>query len=399
MAPSLRLNYVQDDNIRMTLQPHNTVHGSIIAPRLGVGRQSEAWGMTGSAEVARKRYSGEPDLDRDFKTFRLSSLSRMERSSFTLNASRVDDATVSEDQADTDVGRTTAQKSRRLESVQPAWSWSITERAQAQLSYQLSEASYVDGESVGLYDYQNRAVTATWSYLLSPRSQFFLTADYSKFRVPDTNIQSQAINGSNLILSTFTDVDSRTPAFRVGLSHTFSETMRGALTLGRRKTTTERSTITDVRALVDLSSQGRILGSQVTDNVGTTYSGDLNKKFDGIDVTATISRDITASGVGAQVERDALNLRLDHPFTARLKGSLVAGGSESRRIDDVASAATDIEQYSIQPALHWRWSQEADLSLSYRYNHLKRAQEAEAARSRAINLTFDYAWPKFSISR
>jgi hypothetical protein len=398
MAPAVSLSYELHDNIRMTLQPHDTVHGSVIAPRLNMGVQSEVWAITGLAEIARKRYSGEPDLDRDFETFRLSSRYRMERGSFTLNASRVNDATISGDQADIDVGRTTAQKSRRTETIQPAWNWSISERAELQLSYLLSETSYADGESSGLYGYQNRTATATWSYMLSPRSRFFLTANYSRFRVPERDLVSQIPASLPLFFTAIASVDSKTPGYRMGIDHVFSETMRGSLALGRRKTESERN---EYSCILDLFNNQYVcfLDQRETHDSGTTFSGDLKKQFENLDVTATISRDIAASGAGTEIEWDSLSLRFDRPFTARLNGALTVSGSESRHIADVVSATTDIKQYSIQPSLHWQWTREADLGVSYRYWHLSREGESQSVQSHTLYLSLVYTWNKFSISR
>jgi hypothetical protein len=227
--------------------------------------------------------------------------------------------------------------------------------------------------------------------MLSPLSQFFLTANYSKFRAPNTNIQTVTSDGFFTITSIFTDVESRTRSFKTGFNHVFSGTMQGTLMLGRRKTETERGVIQCLFFCVS--------GSQLTDDTGTTFSGDLKKQFEKLDVTATISRDLAASGTGTQVEWDSLSIRFDRPFTARLKGVLTVNGSESRRIDDISSLSTDIKQYSIQPALHWGWTREADLSVAYRYRHLKRESEDKAAQSRAIYLTLAYAWTKYSVSR
>jgi hypothetical protein len=396
MTPSLRLSYEQNDNIRMTLQPHKTVHGSIIAPRVDLGVQSEIWGITGSAEIARKRYSGEPDLNRDFETFRLSSLYKTERNSFLLDASRVNDAAISGELVDPDIGRTTTQKSRRTESVQPMWRWSITERAQIQLGYQLSEASYVDGESVGLYDYRNRTATATWSYMLSPRSQFFFTASNSRFRVPEVSLESQ-IPSVSQNFTAIHRVNSRTPSYRVGIGHTFSATMSGTIMVGRRKTSTDREVFNCAPFTPTLYQC--IFNLTETHDTGTTFSGDLRKEFEKFSISAKLSRDIAASGLGTEVEWDTLNIQIDRPFTARLKGTLTASANNSRHLADADVSNVDMKYYYIQPALQWFWTREANLSLAYRYNHLKQEDEDQAAQSRAIYLSLVYTWAKYSISR
>ena len=406
VRPSLRLSYEQNDNIGLTLEPHNTVHGSTIAPELDMGVQSAVWGITGTAAVARKRYSGEQNLDRDTETFGISSRYRTERNNFAINASRVNDTTLiddleEDDVEDPDLGRVTVQRFRRTESIQPSWNWSMTQRSKIQLSYQFSETSYAGGDTIGLFDYQNHATAATWSYLLSPLSQFFLTANYSRYRVPDMSIQSQSIDGNFLTVSTISGVDSSTPSFSVGFSHSFSATMQGTLMLGRRKTSSERA-VTDCRFLFGIFFDGCVSDSRVTHDTGTTFSGNVNKQFEKLNVVANVNRGLAVSGVGTETEVDSLSIRLEYPYTARLKSTFTLSGSESRLITSVAgatSAAINIKQYSFRPTLYWQWTREASLGATYQYRHLKRESEDQAVQSRAIFLSLTYTWNKQSISR
>lgn len=397
MTPGLRLGYEQNDNIRMTLQPHETVHGSIISPKLDLGVESEIWGVTGTAQIVRRRYSGDEFLDKDDEKFRFASHYRTERSNFALSASRVNDAVIStEELDDPDLGLVTAQKSRRTENIQPVWKWSITERASMQLGYTLSDVSYTDGESVGIFDYQWHTATATWSYLLSPRSQFFFTTGYSRYRAPETDIQSQTIiefmGLSFLGDSTITDIDSRTPSYKAGMSYNFSETMEGTFMLGRRKTESER-------AVTDCITSTTICSSylQTTRNSGTTFSGNLTKNFEKLSIKANASRELTASGAGTEYETDLLSVQFEYPFTARLRGELTSIGRKLRGISDVTSS--DRKHYSVQPSLHWRWTRDANLSLAYRYSHLDREVEDQAVQSRALYISLGYVWPKLSVSR
>jgi hypothetical protein len=174
------------------------------------------------------------------------------------------------------------------------------------------------------------------------------------------------------------------------MGYIFSETMQGTLMLGQRKTSTER-TVTDCFFTCSAPEL------RVTHDSGVTFSGDLKKQFERHSIIATASRNIVASGAGTEVEQDILSIRVERPFTARLRGSLAASGNKMRSIDDTASA--NRKQYSIQPNLSWRWTQEADLTMAYRYSHLKREEEDQAVQSHAIYLTLAYIWPRFSVSR
>lgn len=408
ITPSLRVNLEQNDNIRMTRLPHDTVHGMTVAPRLDMGVRSEVWGVTGTAEAWRKRYSGEGGLDQNNETFRLTSYYKAERNTFSLGASRVNDTTLPEEPDDPDRGLVTVQRTRRTENIQPAWTWLVTERSQMQLSYLLSEVSYGDGPSAGLSNYQWWSATATWSYSVTPKSQVSVSAGYTKYRSPDTNILSRvfilADQGLYRVDSTIFSVESETPSYNVGIKHAFSETMRGAVTLGRRKTSTERQAescyyftnlVLGIPEILEKCSFGPIS----TEDTGVTFSGDLKKEFDQFDVAINASRNIAASGAGSEIEKDLWAIRLDWPVTERLKGLLIVNGTESRQLSEFASGTTNIKRYSLQPALNWRWMPEFDVNLSFRYTHLKRKLEDDAVRSRAIYLTLTYTWLGLSVSR
>jgi hypothetical protein len=399
MTPALRLDYQRNDNIRMTLQPHNTVDGTIIAPSLNVGVRSATWGITGEADAERRRYSGDEGLDSDNETFRLSSFYKMERNSFTLNASRMNDTTLAQEFEDSDVGFVTVQRVRRTETLQPRWTWYMTGRAQLQLSYQLSEVSYVDGKSDGLYDYRWRQASATWSYLLSPRSQFFLGANYSWYRAPDTSIHTFSIvdlpSGPTPVAFSIFEVDSRTPSFNVGIGHAFSATMQGTLMIGRRKTSTEQTGMGCSLFIIGVCFPH----SQTIHDTGITFSGDLKKEFETLNITASVSRDIAASGAGVEIETDQFFLQANRPITARLDAKLIASGSKSRRIAGATTLDTNIKQYFLQPGLNWQWTREAEASLFYRYRHLQRESEDQAAQGHTVSLSLAYNWPRYSISR
>src|SRR4030065_2549193 len=79
MEPSVRVASKYNDNIRMTAQPHNNVHGFTTAPKLDLGVRSDIWQINGSAEYERKNYSGEEGLDTNNKYLSLSSSYRAER--------------------------------------------------------------------------------------------------------------------------------------------------------------------------------------------------------------------------------------------------------------------------------------------------------------------------------
>src|SRR3989344_9070865 len=102
VEPSALFSLVYNDNINLTTQPHNSVNGNVITPRLDLGMRTQAWQITGSAEASRKRYSGESGQDRDDNAFRLSSAYQSNRKVWQLNASTTRGSPIAAEQTSSD---------------------------------------------------------------------------------------------------------------------------------------------------------------------------------------------------------------------------------------------------------------------------------------------------------
>jgi hypothetical protein len=220
IEPSALFSLVYNDNINLTTQPHNSVNGNVITPRLDLGMHTQAWQVTGSAEASRIRYSGESDQDRDDNAFSLSSAYQSERNIWQLNANSTRDSPSSDALASSDTGAVQTLKIRESHGLSPSWTRLLTERTRLQLMYQLNDTSYVNGESVGLYDYRYTTASATVSNQLSKLSQVFVTGAYSSFHTPATGNEST------------------TRSFQVGITQNFSESTQGTLAAGARRTET-----------------------------------------------------------------------------------------------------------------------------------------------------------------
>lgn len=418
MRPSLRLGYEYNDNIDMTLQPHNSVTGETVAPRIDAGVRSDVWSVNGTAEIARKNYSGEQGLDRNDQTFSLLSQYMGERSTFSINASRIDDSVISGQLLDPDIGLTSFQKKRDTKAVNPAWTWSMTELTQARLEYQLSQVSYVDGKSVGLNDYVTRTAAVTLTHELSPQDQFSIIAAYSYFRVPSLDLTLQVPRDRYIggFIPAVTAVESKTPTLKISGTHVFSDTFSGIMSLGARRTSTKQDIQTCTALFHELFPGFNVFdgydcalvpsgpfvmpaSSQVIHDTGITYSGSLNKKFQELNLYFAINRDLSASGAGTQVIADSISMRADRSVTARLKSFLYADGYTAKTLVNISNANINRRAYSLRPGLQWQWTEECNLSLAYNYSHLKRENEPRIVQSHSVSATLIYAWQKLSFSR
>lgn len=377
--PSVRAGLEHNDNARLTIQPHNSVTGSMISPRLDLGVSSDIWQVTGSVEAVQKRFSGESGLDRDDRYYNLLTSYKTERSSWQLAGSMSKSSTLVGEQISPDSGLIQIQKAYDTRSINPSWTWGMNELTQLQLAYSFNSVSYVDGKRVGLFDYSTRAVSAQLTNQFDPKDQVFFSAGYSIFNVPATTFESKSA------------------MYQAGITRTFSATTRGTLSAGTRKTSSEQV------ALVCTVSFGPFCIQTVNATVfskgsSSTFNGSLEKQYETTRLQVGFGRAINPSGLGTQVQTDSQNVTLSRQFSSKLTGNFSVNNYDSSS-ETGNLTSVDSHFYTIVPGLHWTWMQEWSADLTYRYSHIKREVENEPASSNATYLTVRYAWPRMSVSR
>jgi hypothetical protein len=269
-------------------------------------------------------------------------------------------------------------------TVTPTWSWFMTKLTQLQLTYSLSDVSYVNGESVGLYDYRYSSLSAKLSYQLEIDTQIFLLPVYSVFRTSGTTSES------------------KTTSYQVGVTRTFSETMNGTLSVGGRDTSSEREVLVCKLSLGPscLQTAQETISSR---DSGSVYSANLEKQFETVRLTAAASRSYEPSANAQLVITDSASISLSRPFTAKLTGKLdtLAYNYNYKNSSQTASVsnANDRRVYYIRPSLRWQWAPEWILNAGYRYTYAQRVSETSAATSNVAFIMLTYQSPKISISR
>lgn len=384
--PSIKLRHEYNDNLRLSIFPQKSVNGTLITPALDLGVAGPVWKMGLGAEATQRRYSGQEGLDRDDSSLRLSSLYNTERSTWQLNASRTRDSTVTSEVADSDTGTVQNLNDRETDTVTPSWVWMYSQRTQVQLAYRQTDVSY-DGSSLntGLYDYRYRVATAMLSNQLSELNQVFISGSYSEYHVPITNF------------------DSETENLQVGITTNFTESTKGTLQVGKRRTEsftkggnpfyeTFSTIFGDVRVQTGVTQDTR------TQTTGTVFSGNLESKSESADWNLSLSRSLDPSGSGGQVEQDTFRFQFNKRLSSRLGTNFTVSALKSRTEEGNISNS-DRTYYDLGPGIYWLWTREWSVGANYRYAHVKRVYENEAADSNSVNLWLTWRPQKFSISR
>ncbi len=384
--PSISTNREYNTNIRLTTQPHNSVTGTTLSPKLNLGVRSDIWQVNGGAEFVQKRFSGESDLDRDDHLFNLSTSYNAERSTWALKGASTKTSTIT-DQVTSTTGLSQVQRVQDERSVTPSLTWLMTELTQLQLTYSLRNLSYVNGASAGLYDYSSRSISATLTNRLAVDYQVFFVAGHSIFRMPSRTLGLS--------------YDSKSVNYQMGMTRIFSETLRGTLAVGARETSVEQG-VCRAYGLTTLSGSLLVTcfqsKTQISKESSSVFNGSFEKQFEVLNLTATLSRSLDASALGGQVETDSLYFHLERPVTEKWMSLLDVNAYKTHNIQEDISSG-DRRFYSLQPKLIWQWTPEWQTSISYSYIHMKRAHEPTAVTASSVYLSLRYTWPKMSIPR
>lgn len=388
--PAITGRHEYNDNINLSIHPHNSVRGSFLSPSLSLGVNTPVWQAVVGLSATQRRYSGQTGLDRDDKTSSFSTAYRTERNVLQFSASRSLDSLLATDLITPDTGVARAQRQTETRSLSPSWTWSYSELTTMQVVYQQSDVSYEDDiQTGGLYDYEYSVTTAVLNRQISGLTQIFATGGYSRFRVSGTGFRSE------------------TRSLQVGATRTFSETLQGTFQAGRRITEsftrggnpiyTRFSTVINGQ-VVDVLVQTGVTRDGRDEDTGTVFSGSLDRKFEQALARLTVSRSLNPTGSGGQTEQDSLGLKISQPLTARLTFSLGANRFKTRVFDGNITNS-DLTYYDLSSGLSWQWSRDWTVGLNYKYGHVRRVSESESAESNSVFAFVTFRPPKMSASR
>jgi hypothetical protein len=255
----------------------------------------------------------------------------------------------------------------------------MNESTQLQLAYSFNNISYVNGESVGLYDYTTRGVSVQLTKSLDRVNQVFISSAYSIFNVPSTTLETKSV------------------VYHMGVDRNFSETLHGSFSTGLRRTLNEQDELVCTVYLGTFCAQ-TASETQATKRSSSVYNLSLEKKYEVTRITLSVDRSYDPSGRGGIVRTDSENLVVSRKFTARLSGNMTAS-NYNYTPDTGDLVGVRRHYYMIRPGLDWAWTNELNVNLSYQYSHIKRADDNQPASSNAVYLTFNYRWHKMAISR
>ncbi len=419
IKPSVSANIQHDDNLLLVAAPHKGVTWLSLAPHVDFTAAQSNWQLTGSGEWRARRYSGQSSLNGNDQVYGLSSQYQGERSVWQLGGSYAKEAVMASSTFSPDIGLSTAETTRITRSVNPSWTWLMSERSKLELNYQSGLVSY-ESQLSQLVNYTTREGTATYLYQWTPRDQLAVLLDRSYFKTPQVTTSQLGhtafysdINGVFSLepnpqeLSNISTTDSLT----LGWTHTFSQTLNAAVSVGPSRTAAD----TIIQTCAGSTSPqiyfvgGTIVGAATcTQTTNTDYprssSGylfnvGLNKKFLLTQVNLSAARQVTPSGTGTQAVVNSVTLGITHQISPRLTAVLSLSSYQMRSLDNTAASYTDRNYASGSANLAWKWTRQLTVQGGYLYIRQRFLSGDTAERDNAIFLKLAYGWQGFSISR
>lgn len=382
--PSIRTGLEYNDNIFLTTLPHEAVAGANLGVNLDLAARQELWELRGGARLLSRRYEGREDLNTDDVFGNLNYNLKTDRNFWQLKASYASESTLNFDTVNPDIGVTQKQTKRATTSASPTWTWLVTETTQLRLDYQFVDVQYQDGISVGLLDYRQTATSLTLSDQVSERTNIFAILNYSDFRVTTPEAD---------IFTPYT-AKSRTNFGQIGITYDFTETLKGSLSGGPRKTVSD-----DVFVFCLFFSLCFEPVTQSNTAYGSVFSGSLESRLQLTNTTFRFSRTVSPSGSGSQAQTGNLYLGIQRQITPeRLSARLIAEGYAIRALSNTTSYV-DRNYYRLEPGLRWRWTEDLSVDASYRYARQRYVDATDVATANSVYLVFTYILPKTSVSR
>lgn len=396
--PTLSVFQSYNDNIRLTTLVHPNVTTTTVKPTIDLGWATERANVDLYGEWKHNQYAGDPNLEnRTDRKYDLKSGYKTERSQFSLNAGYVKDTTLSQDGFIEDIGATLAQLNRKTKSVTPSWSWNVTERTNLRLDLRYQDVAYEKSLISPYNDYLYDSAGLTYSFQWTRRDQVYVVLNQSRY---DSKKRSFIPDNEMVVSSRFLGSDSNTFMYQFGINHQVNSTFKIGAGYGSRDSNSQTQ-------YQQCTGFGIINGNLICINSieiksdskskAPVYSLSADKDFELTKLGAKLSRTVTGSGLGSEMEVDSFDVNFDRRLTEkwRLKFSFLANQRVAVNPD---FSRNDRKFLRGDVSLGWKLDRNWNLYASYRYTRQKYETTDAVANANNVSLNIKYSWDRISKS-
>jgi hypothetical protein len=363
--PSLAVKGEYNSNLTLSSIP-GEVWGAWVSPSVRFAGSTERLDVSGKAAADFIAYYGDQNRSLTNVFFPIVARYSAERDLFTLDGSFNRDNTLRTELQQT--GVVLAFTQRNLVSMSPSWTRKVTEKLSFQLGYQYTSASYENGRSLGLFDYDVNGGNLGLSYKLTERDDLQLTGSYTKLDVPDSGLQSGNAGGS------------------LSVTHAFSEV----------------TTVTAFGGPRFLDQKQTIGSASLSSNqVVWTFGGSIRTKWEDARASLDGGQDVNVSGLGFLLKTTRLGATVSKDLTEMLTVSFSGQAIEAQAlpVQGGSAQAGTTRWVNATPAITWRLNQWWTMEASYTYVDRMVDATNEVFHGNSTFLKLTYNIPKLSMSQ
>lgn len=398
--PSVNLRGQYDDNFRLTNDPHDSVWGTILDPRLKLSRRSELWELSATGRVRGAHYTGQDGLNTVDNFFDLAAERSLERGSLTASGSLINDTTLQNEYLDFDTGLTVRQIDRTRQTARLSGEYKFTEATWVEASANYNTVEYEDASNSGLSDYTYWTPSVQVVHQLDEQWQVF-------------GVLSRT--ASDYDLSAPQSSESTTDSLSLGGSYDLTETWNITASVGNRRTETDseilRYAVPD-NVIPDCQDDGGInLGGGIiipcpiileaihSESTGLVYDASLTREFETGSLRLSGSQSVMPSSNATDYESTRISLDGTYRFSAKLSAALAVSYYQSTTVEET-TGSSETNRYRISPSLAWNLDRSLVLNTGYIYTQVERGGGGDnTVDNNAVFVGLGYSWPRMAISR
>lgn len=397
VTPSVKVDQSYNDNIYLSSLRHPTVTTRTINPKINFGWATEKANIDLLGGWRYRKYTGDPNLKNwTDSQYELKSGYKTERSQFSLNGSYVKDTTLNQERYSEDTGVTLMQLDRKTRQIAPSWSWMLNEQSNLQIDLQYQDVIYEKSLTSSYNDYRYDSAGLTYTFRWTARDQLYAVVNQSRYESKKKALipAYEMVTGKRYLGS-----GSDTLTYQAGLNHQFSSTFKVGLGFGARESVT-RTQYQDCSAFTSYPFFNICTDSIETQTTSNTtspvYTLSADKNFELTKLGITLSRTISASGLGSEIQLDSLDVNINHRISEKLRLRLRGLLNQGVAVDPNFSIY-DSKYLRGEANLNWKLDQNWNLYAAYRYIRRSYKSSDAIGISNNISLNVRYVWDRISM--
>ncbi|MDO8844251.1 hypothetical protein [Methylicorpusculum sp.] len=412
--PSASLRTFYDDNLLLRQSDDKfEAFGATLSAKSTYGVRSEIYDVGGDVRVDINRYKARDNIDSEnfffngFGTYNLTARNQLGlKGNYTMDNSIISEFDGS--------GLVQTLVDRTSWTIDPSWTYMLSERASLTGSYNHTDVSFADNASNNfLTSYVTDSATLNYSLQWTERLLWYSAVSALRFDVPESTTSAAGnrqipFGGGSIIVPGISDTISGSISdmytFQTGVRFNITETWDSELMAGGRWTEVESTQYQVFRP--NANPQVEILtggdpNPQSSSGLGYLLSAGTTKRFEKSSIGARFYQDVRPTANGVLQQYMGLTLDGEHRISEQLKLNLTASATQqtSAANEDVPSRF-DRDSYMVEPKLSWLIDRQMTLSGGYRYRTQEfTANNSGIQESNSVYFQFNYQWDKFATSR